>query len=278
MTPEEINEDRLKFAEEMVNETNDDLHRLGLALDALKIQSVHDPVDYLDSIGRQRLANVLKDAEIAESGAKADAEEAQADANQRAQVAHEAAETLIKRRENEYRRVVAELEAQARSAEERAEQQALAAKARAGQKLQEIRAKLEQLRLMSDVVLPADADRKGAQMKSRADAATIAADGSAQAQALEMLSEVWQRAGSDAKDIFLIQQLETVIKTVADRVQELEIGEVHLLDGGDGTALANHISSLPATVSKVLKEFKETTGVDIAGILAGNSALKLEVK
>ena len=76
----------------------------------------------------------------------------------------------------------------------------------------------------------------------------------------------------------MIQQLETVIKTVADRVQELEIGEVHLLDGGDGTALANHISSLPATVSKVLKEFKETTGVDIAGILAGNSALKLEVK
>ena len=277
MTPEEMNEDRLKFATEMVEETADDLERLGLALDALKIQSVHDEVDYLDSIGRQRLANVLRDAEIAESGSKADAEEAQADANQRAQVAHEAAETAIKRRENRYRQVVAELEAGARSAEERAEQQALTAKAKAGQQLQQIRAKLEQLRLMADVVLPAEAARKGAQMRSRADAATIGADGQAMAQVLEMLSQVWGQAGSDAKDIFLIQQLETVIQTVTDRVQKLEIGEVTLLDGGDGDALANHIASLPATVAKVLREFRDTTGVDIAGILSGVNADKVGV-
>ena len=33
MTPEEVNEDRLKFAQELVEEAGEDLHRLGLTLD-----------------------------------------------------------------------------------------------------------------------------------------------------------------------------------------------------------------------------------------------------
>src|SRR5690606_15891708 len=67
MTPEEVNEDRLKFAEELVDECHDVFDRLGLSLDTLKVQSVSDDASYLDSIGRERLAQVLSAAEIAES-------------------------------------------------------------------------------------------------------------------------------------------------------------------------------------------------------------------
>lgn len=268
MTPEEVNEDRLKFAQELVEEAGEDLHRLGLTLDTLKVQNVSDDVSYLDSIGRERLANVLSDAEIAESTAKADAEEMQASYNREGKVADEHSETAIKQRENDLRRAVAELEAKARSEEERAQQRGMTARARAEQDLQQIRAKLEHLRLMADVVLPAEAQKKAAEMKSRSEAAIISADGKAMASVLEMMTEAWIKAGDDAKDIFLIQQLETVLSTVTERVNELEIGEVTLLDGGDGSALPGHIAALPATVSAVLREFRETTGVDVTGILA----------
>jgi flotillin len=271
MTPEEVNEDRLKFAAEMVEETKADFDRLGLTLDALKIQSVSDEVSYLDSIGRQRLANVLASAEIAESAAKADAEEEQADANQRAQVSNESAETAIKRSANAYRQAVAEFEAKAKSAEERAEQEALAARAIAEQDLQHIRAKLEHLRLMADVVLPADAEKTAKELMARAEAATIAADGKALAEVLQMMSDVWLEAGGDAKEIYLIQQLETVVATVTERVKNMEIGEVTLLDGGDGNALAQHAASMPSTVAAILREFRDTTGVDIPSILTGSS-------
>lgn len=269
MTPEEVNEDRLKFAEELVDEAGEDFDRLGLTLDTLKVQSVSDDKSYLDSIGRERLAEVLSTAEIAESTAKADAEEAQARYARDGEVANERAETVIKQRENELRRAVAELEAKARSEEERAQQAALAARARAEQKLQEIRAKLEHLRLSADVVLPAEAERKAAEMRSRAEAAQISADGEAMAEVLRMMTEAWLQAGEDARDIFLIQQLETVLSTVTDRVNQMEIGEVTLLDGGNGAALPGHIAALPATVAAVLKEFRETTGVDVTGILSG---------
>jgi len=269
MTPEEVNEDRLKFAEELVQEANEDFDRLGLHLDTLKVQNVSDDVQYLDSIGRERLANVLATAEIAESTAKADAEEAQAKYNREGQVADEHAETEIRKKENDLRRAVADLEATAKSEEERAEQQALAARATAEQQLQQIRAKLEHLRLSADLVLPAEAGRKAAEMNSRAQAAHIAADGQAMAEVLQMMTDVWLQAGDDAKDIFLIQQLETVLSTVTDKVNQIEIGEVTLLDGGDGSALPGHIAALPGTVAAVLREFRETTGVDVTGILSG---------
>lgn len=268
MTPEEVNEDRLKFAEELVREAGDDFDKLGLALDTLKVQSVSDESQYLDSIGRERLANVLAEAEIAESTAKADAEQQTAQHARDGQVANEQAENLIRQRQNELRRVVAELEAKAKAEEERMEQAALAARALAEHRLQELRARLEHLRLSADVVLPAESARKAAEMRARAQASTIAADGQAMAEVLRMMSEVWLRAGPDAKDIFLIQQLESVIATVAQRVEQLQIGEVHVIDGGDGRALPQHIASLPGTVSAILKELRETTGVDVTAILA----------
>ncbi len=250
MTPEEVNEDRLKFAQEMVQETHEDFDRLGLTLDTLKVQSVSDQVAYLDSIGRERLASVLSTAEIAESTAKADAEEAQAAAGQKGKVADEQAEAAIKQRENAYRQVLAEFEARAKAEEERAEQAALAARATAEQRLQEIRTKLEALRLQADRVLPADAAKESEQMRARAEAATIVADGEALAEVLRMMSQTWLSAGEDAKDIFLIQQLEATLHKVTERVKGLEIGEVTLLDRGDGRALAEHLAALPAAMSR----------------------------
>ncbi|MBN2577351.1 MAG: flotillin family protein, partial [Deltaproteobacteria bacterium] len=52
LTPEEVNQDRLKFAESLSQEVEHDLAKLGLHLDVLKIQHVTDDANYLASIGR----------------------------------------------------------------------------------------------------------------------------------------------------------------------------------------------------------------------------------
>ena len=78
LTPEEVNEDRLKFAQELTAEADEDFVKLGLDLDVLKIQNVSDDVEYLDSIGRSRIAEVIRDAEIAESDARSEALQAEA--------------------------------------------------------------------------------------------------------------------------------------------------------------------------------------------------------
>jgi flotillin len=269
LTPEEVNEDRLKFAGALVDEAEVDFDRLGLHLDTLKIQNVSDDVKYLDSIGRKRIAEVIRDAEVAESVAKSEARRVEAEAHQVGEVARQTAATAIVQAENSLRQLQAELEAEARSEEEEAIAAAQAARAEAEAELQEVRKQLEQLRLMADVVLPAEARRQAEALKARGEAATIEENGRAMAEVLQMMTDTWLKAGSDAKDIFLIQQLEEVLKTVVKRVHDIEIGEVTLLDNGDGQALPRHVASFPAMVRQVLEELKGSTGVDVTGILSG---------
>ncbi|MCJ8279293.1 MAG: SPFH domain-containing protein [Rivularia sp. ALOHA_DT_140] len=87
LTPEQVNEDRLQFAERITSDVSRDLMKLGLQIDTLKIQSVSDDVDYLSSIGRKRIAMIVRDAEIAESNAIREAESIESQCQQEAEVA-----------------------------------------------------------------------------------------------------------------------------------------------------------------------------------------------
>ena len=51
LTPEELNQDKIKFAQSLLSEAEDDLRKLGLELDTLKIQDVSDDVNYLEQLG-----------------------------------------------------------------------------------------------------------------------------------------------------------------------------------------------------------------------------------
>jgi flotillin len=44
---------------------------------------------------------------------------------------------------------------------------------------------------------------------------------------------------------------------------------VHVLDRGDGSALAAYAASYPQTVAAVLRALRETVGIDIPAVLAG---------
>ena len=267
LTPEQVNEDRLRFAQSLAHDVEDDFRKLGLTLDTLKIQHVTDKVNYLESIGRARIANVFKDSEIAESNAANEANKKRADAKAAGDIAHKEAERAIIQKRNDRRRIAAELEAEAESELLRARAAGDQARAEAEQQLQEIRQGLEKLRLQADVVLPADATRRARELIAKGDAAPIEEDGKAMAQVLRLLAKAWADAGPHAKDIFLIQKLEDIMRTIVDRMAALKVKEVHIIDPGDGSALPNYVAGFPNTVTSVLGALKDCTGVDVAQIL-----------
>src|SRR5205085_9084901 len=67
LTPEEVNQDREKFAQELLHEADHDLARVGLELDTLRVQHISDDKGYLDSIGRRTTAELLKKSRISEA-------------------------------------------------------------------------------------------------------------------------------------------------------------------------------------------------------------------
>lgn len=272
LTPEEVNEDRLKFAKQLLASAERDLQKLGLHLDTLKVQHVTDDRNYLESIGRQRIAEVLRIAEVAESDAARVAQEAEAAANARAQVATTNAHAMIQQKSNELRQIKAELDGQAASEEQRAEAAANQARAEAEKELQEIRGQLEGLRLEAEVTIPAEIDRQVRELHAAGQASTIAADGDAMARALAEVAAAWRDSRGRAMDMFVLQNLDAIFGEVTKAARRVKVDEVNLIDGGDGTAMSAYAASYPATVGKLLSEVQATLGVDIGKVITGEPA------
>ncbi len=270
MTPEEVNEDRLKFATRLTEEAEMDLQKLGLHLDTLKVQHVADDRNYLESIGRKRIAEVGRVAEVAESGAERLAKESEAAAEGRAVVAKTNAQANVLKKNNELREISAELNAEAKSEEERAKAAAHEARAIAEKELQGIRGELEQLRLAAEVTIPAEIARKVRELDAAGDAAQIEADGKASAGALRVVAEAWASTQGEAMDMYVLQNLDGIFGHVVDAAGNMTVREVNLVDSGDGQTMPAYASAYPATVAALMEQVNTTLGVDIKGILGGN--------
>lgn len=271
MTPEEVNEDRLKFAERLSDEAGPDLAKLGLQLDTLKIQQVSDDRSYLDSIGRSRIAELLRAAQVAESDAVRMAEKTEAEAQARGSIAGSRANANVQRRQNEARQLVAELTAQARAEEERTAQAGAAARAEAEQELHRVRAELERLRLTADVAIPAEIGRRVQELHAEGDASAIAAKGEAVSQALAHLHDAWSEAGEHATDMIAVQHVDEIFARATSAAADVHAKNVSLLDGGDGSTIASYVGAYPATVKKLLEQVSDVFGVGFASILRGDA-------
>jgi flotillin len=271
LTPEEVNEDRLKFAGTLARHAKDDLDKLGLQLDVLKVQSVTDEQNYLNNLGRARIARMVRDAQNAENGANQQIAEARATARQRAETAQKQAEARVQTKQNELRGELANLEAEAKSVENEAALAAQTARAEAEQQLQALRAELERLRLECDVVLPAEARRRGAEADAAANAAPVVQSGKAQAEALRVVAEEWRAAGADGRDLYVLQHLTELVQAAVQRVAHAEVGELSVIDGGDGKSFTGAVASFPAAVSEVLRQTAGALGVDMQALLVSSS-------
>ena len=268
LTPEQVNEDRLRFAEQIADEVGEDLRRLGLQLDTLKIQSVFDDVDYLNSISRRRVAQIVRDAEIAEAEAIGQAERIEAEMEEVAEVVRTKAETVVLEKDNEVRTKVAQMEKEARSEEERTEAAELEARAKAEQQLQKVRAELERLRLRAEAVLPSQAQQKAQELRARGRAAATAEDVKASALVNDLLTQVWEEAGSSAELVFLLQQIEMVLQQATRLPGQLHLKRITALDGNDASSLAGLVAVNHKVVRQFFEQVKEILGVDLIGTLS----------
>ena len=268
LTPEQVNEDRLRFAEQIADDVGEDLRRLGLQLDTLKIQSVYDDVDYLNSISRRRVAQIVRDAEIAEAEAIGQAERIEAEMEEVAEVVRTEADTVVIEKDNDVRTKAAQMEKKARSEEERTEAAEQEARARAEQQLQKVRAELERLRLKAEAVLPSKAQQKAQELRARGQAAATAEDVKASALVNDMLTQVWEDAGSTAELVFLLQQIEMVLEQATRLPAQLQLKRITALDGNDASSLASLVALNHKVVRQFFEQVKDILGIDLLGTLS----------
>lgn len=269
LTPEQVNEDRLTFAENLAKESEEDLRKLGLHLDTLKILHVSDEVGYLDATGRKAIAIVLREAEIAESDAKRGAEQSEAQNTGRSTVTRANVDARIVALQNDLRRITAEVDSKVKSEEERTLAAAREARAMAEQELQAVRSELEQLRQQVETVLPAEADRAAREFLARGEAAIVRERGRAVAEALNILHEAWRKAGPSAKQIALIEDLEKILAAASAGVGKVRVDQISVIDSGDGKTLPGTLAAYPEMLQTVFAAVDKAVGINIPDAISG---------
>jgi len=264
LTPEQVNEDKIAFAKSLLDEAEDDLVKLGIVLDTLQIQNISDDVRYLDSIGRKQQADLLRDARIAEAKAHAESAIQTAENQKMTELSRLERDMGIARAEAQRRITDALTKREAVIAEAEAEIASELARIQAEVPVQQERIKQVEQQLRADVIAPAEADCKQAIARAQGNAAHIIEDGKARAEGTLRLAESWKAAGPNARDIFLLQRLETLLQTLTTAVPDITVHTVTIVD--------NRQDNTATKTAAFIEQLRQTTGIDVADVVRNLSA------
>src|SRR5271170_4644336 len=111
MTVEEIYQNRDAFASRVQEVAAGDMANMGLTIISFTIRDIRDSQGYLDALGKPRIAQVKRDAIIAQAEADRDSQIRSAQANQAGQEAKFIADTKIAEAQRDYQSNVAQYQA-----------------------------------------------------------------------------------------------------------------------------------------------------------------------
>lgn len=271
LTPEQVNEDKLIFAERLVHEVEQDMTNLGFVVDSLKIQNVQDEVKYLDSIGRKKNAEVVSKARIAEAKARADSRIRAAENKQKEIEAKVAAQKQLMTAEADRGITETLSKREALVAEERARVQALIAQAKAEVEVQKARIQQLQKQYEADIVQPAKASCEAAENAAKAGAMMLIETSKAKADALKSLAGSVENLGQETMEILFVQRLEPILKQLTEVVTPSTDEKLTVVGSApfpflgrlDQPPMDARIASWYALVKQVLDELKESFGIDL---------------
>jgi flotillin len=264
LTPEEVNRDRVKFAEELLTEADKDLHSIGLELDTLKIQNVSDDKGYLDSLGRAQSAGLIMRSRVAEAENHAISAQRTAENFETQEIAKLEAEIAMARADANKRILDAQTKKAAMDAEQQSTVTAAVAKATVEVSVQKARLDQVRLQLTADQIKPAEAARQQSIEKARGEAAQIIENGKATAEALRRMAETWRRQGDSARQILVAQKLSGLIGQLMSTVSTLPIDKVTFIDRG----LTDGGNNLAVKAAVASEQLKHTIGVDVPALLS----------
>ncbi len=115
-------------------------------------------------------------------------------------------------------------------------------------------------------------EAEGIKARGEAEAAAIQAKGLAEAEAMEKKAEAYQKYNKVAMAEMMIRVLPEVAGKIAEPLTRIESIRIIGSGGSDGSdGVASVAGSVPVVMAKLFESMKETTGVDLAEIMRGDT-------
>lgn len=296
MTVEEIYQNRDKFSQSVQEVASVDLAKMGLIIVSFTIKEVRDKNGYLDSLGKPRIAQVKRDADIAEAEALKETRIKKAEAEKESQAAElqrqtEIAESLKEKelklaaykQEQDVARAKADQAYNLESAREQQQviEQEMQVKVVERQKQIELEEKeiiRREKQYDSEVKKKADADRYAKEQEAQANQTRLAgqaeaeatlAKGKAEAEAKQKIADAFKEYGEAAVLSMVIEMLPQLMREAAQPLGNIE--KISVVDTGNSSGEAggaNRVTSYATNLLSTTQEtLKETTGLDIKDII-----------
>ena len=217
MTVEEIVTQRQRLATEVLDGSKEEMAKIGLAVDALQIQSIDDgDLGYITAMSAPHTAAIQRQAQIAHSQARQAAAEAEQD-SQRKQAEYGRQTAIV---QAQYKAEVDRAQAAANQAGPLAQAQAQREVLAARTELAQREAELRQQQLVAEVIKPAEAEAERVRLLARAEA-----------ERMRIQAEAAASHNRVALDRMLIDQLPQIVHEAAAGLQG---ANVNILNGADG--------------------------------------------
>ncbi|UOQ49304.1 flotillin family protein [Gracilibacillus caseinilyticus] len=307
MTVEEIYKNRERFAQEVQTQAAVDLKKMGLQIVSFTIKDVQDENGYLEALGKPRIAEVKRDAQIAEANAMRDARIQKAQAERESKGAELLSETQIAESTKEKELKVASYKRDQDTARAEAD---MAYKLQGAKSEQLVKQEEMQIQLVeknkqieidekevlrkqrqyeAEISKKAEAERYATEQKAEADKVTrvknaeaeseqirldglaeadaIREKGLAEAEAKEKLAEAMDKYGEAAILEMIIKMLPDFAAKIAEPVRSID--KVTVVDSGNGEG--DGATRMSQYVTKLMSQLPETlkdvSGVDLKGML-----------
>lgn len=307
MDIEEINADRDKFLSNVTANVEAELKKIGLRLINVNVTDINDESGYIQALGKEAAAKAVNDAKksvaekdrdgsIGEANAKRDERIKVAEANAQAVEGENLSQITIAVSEADRREKEAEANRKAIAAEKVQQAKALTEAYSDEEEAERARSSREKATQEADIIIPAEIEKKKAQIdadaeadkiriKAKGEADAIFAKMEAEARGLkeimskqaEGFEKIVEAAGGDAQKavmLMIADKLPELVKTQVEAIKGIKIDKVTVWDnmgnGKDTTSTANFLSGMLKSVPP-LKDMFNMAGMELPAYLAGES-------
>ena len=261
LTVEDTYQNRDAFAEKVQDVASSDLAKMGLQIISFTIKDIADKNGYLDSLGKKQIAEVKKNAAVAEAAASRDTRIQQAQADQAAIVEQMKAKQVQKEKDIELAQKDAELQEQELNASVRKQADADLYKAQRAAEAQKATQIAAAEASAKQVELAAEANANATKAIGEAEAGKTRAIGLAQAEAIAKQAEAARQLDESGRFKMTIEAMPKIIEAAMSPYANVDSIKLY----GDGDLTGQTSGSLV----KQLDMLQEVAGIDIRGMLNG---------
>ncbi|MCM3713726.1 flotillin family protein [Halalkalibacter oceani] len=303
LTVEEINNDRESFNHQVQDIAQKELDNMGFKITSFGLDDLRDADEengYLDNLGRPRIAEIRKKAEMAESDAEKETRMYRARNDQEAQDEENIRLSAIAESRKEKDIKEAQIKEETERARAKSEQAYELEKARLAQQVKEEEMKIQYIERQRQVELEleeqkrrkAQADADAYDIKARseaeaekyridgeakaaverekglAEASVIRERGTAEAEAKRQMAEAMEKYGEAAVLEMFINMLPKYAHEIAQPLSKIEQMKVIDMGGADSAGGASKITNnVTRTMLGLQESLKESTGMDLKAML-----------